>query len=179
MVDNPYLAPGTTELSGGLRPPLALVICCGLACVVFAFVSISSGTPCVWAPFPLPSVIPAILFYPLILPIPFGFFYLNSRSLFHSAEPATESTPPLPKFRVVAIVLNALWIANGWSYGVSYQGTQHVVVVSVINIVFTAMIALLWCATRRQDAHYSRLASSTVFSIWFFWYAFPWLGELP
>jgi hypothetical protein len=71
------------------------------------------------------------------------------------------------------------WLGAGWRYGLEYQGQGFTWGIIVINLVFMAILWVLWGASRRDASFSWRVNFGILLHYWLFWFAFPWLGELP
>ena len=115
--------------------------------------------------------------YP-IAAIPFGTFLLMNA--YQIMEP--NAAPIRMRFSFLLgllTVLSVLYFALGWQYGVRYQGTWYTLVTAAINLGFLLVLWVWRLAIRQRASKASALGFATLLHCWLFWFAFPYLGELP
>jgi hypothetical protein len=62
---------------------------------------------------------------------------------------------------------------------VRYQGAYYTAVSAAINLSFLFVLWGWWLAKWQKTSTAGALGFAAVFHCWFFWLAFPYLGELP
>jgi hypothetical protein len=97
--------------------------------------------------------------------------------------PTTWLDPVPPKrtvlLSVVMIVISAVSIAFGYSYGLEYQGDDYTLKVSVVSIAsWIGILTLAFLAMRNKTRAWN-VAYHLFFFAWLAWYAIPYMGELP
>jgi hypothetical protein len=139
--------------------------------------------PRVLSPMPLLTMIPVFALGHwelrwLISPIPFGTFILMNSYLLR-----TSSAEPLPKrfpcLLGLATALSVLYFILGWKDGIRYQGASYTLASAVINAWFLLVLWTWWLAVRHRASMTAALGFATLLHSWLFWFAFPYLGELP
>ena len=158
---------------------ILVFLVCDLSMIAVVATAASAGVPTVISPLPMPIIIPMFIGFPfaIIAAIPVGMFFVM-------LWPITRNERgPIPMrasiLFVIATALSALWHVAGWSYGVQYEGFDYTVAVEAIS--FGSIIGLwfLWAFTRRDPSFGWRIIFGTLLLYLLFWYAFPYLGELP
>jgi hypothetical protein len=153
------------------------------AVVLLSWLTISPGTPQVYAPLNLLVVIPAFMSSGL-----FGDSYLLAVAVVPVffclwCWPVLRGRTTLPIRSVVllilAVVLSAASLVFGARYGVEYQSVGYVIGVAVINIVCWALLGVLAFLARRSPSFGHNLGFHAALFAWLAWCAFPYLGELP
>jgi hypothetical protein len=80
---------------------------------------------------------------------------------------------------VVAVLLSAAWLISGYRYGVQYQSAGYVAGVVIINVVCWVFLGALAVFARRHPSFGHSLGFHAALFAWLAWGAFPYLGELP
>ena len=159
----------------------------GTAAIVFvallSWLTITPGTPQIYAPLNLLVVLPAFL----------------TADLFHGAYIIAVAVVPLffclwcwPVLRgsvtlptrsiillILAVILSAASLIFGSRYGVEYQSVSYVVGVAIINIICWVLLGLLALLAHRRPSFGHNLGFHAALFAWLAWCAFPYLGELP
>ncbi len=183
--DNPFAPPTEASVSvlpadiGPTLPTPALVLLC-VAIAVITLVSTSTGVPKVYSPFPALVILPAFFGIPIPL-IAIGSAGMFSASLLRhfQGKPAPRPNRGLTVVLAMTTGLTALSIVVGWSSGVQYQGSNHTIAVTIANLIFAAIAWTTWSWARIQGRSRMQVAFSFTLFAWMFWYALPYLGELP
>jgi hypothetical protein len=132
--------------------------------------------PTVWAPLPLHMFLLVLVLGPFTLLLPPMFFWTWSNGLFNGQE-------DIPRRSLIALivlgVLAAIHYFASWQYGIEYQGRTHTMVVGVVTLIFLVSLGALAYMARRQPSWGKSLAFHWLLFLWFCYYAFPALGELP
>ncbi len=146
----------------------------------------SRGVPTILSPLPLFVVVPLFLASALgfkelwwfVAPIPFVTFCMMN---FYQLRVA--SSTPLPmRFSLIlgfSTVVSIYLFAGGWEYGVRYQGAVYTLASAAINRSILLILWGWWLATWRKASKAGALGFGTLLHCWLFWFAFPYLGELP
>jgi hypothetical protein len=146
----------------------------------------STGMPTILSPLPLLVVAPLFVAdglqyadpWRFAASIPFSTFFLMNFYQFRVAGPA----PVRMRFSFllgVATAFSVLYFVMGWQYGIRYQGASHTLATAVINRFFLLALWGWWLAIRQKASKPNALAFATLLHCWLFWFAFPYLGELP
>jgi hypothetical protein len=162
---------------------LAVFLLCAALCAVASWCGISSGVPTMLTPLPLFSIVPYFalgdtgLWWSIPL-IPIGTFVLLN---FYQLRVTGPSPLPTRFAFLLGLVtaFSACWFVGGWGYGVQYQGLLFTLDSAVINVVFLLVLWSWWFAVRRRASKAAALRFATLLHCWLFWFAFPYLGELP
>jgi hypothetical protein len=132
--------------------------------------------PTVWAPLPLHMFLLLWFVGPLTMLLPPIFFWTWSNGLF-------TGQADVPRRSLIATgvlaVLSVVYYVGSWPYGVKYQGRIHTIAVGVATLMFLIALGALAVVARRQPSWAKSLAFHWLLFLWFCWYAFPYLGELP
>lgn len=185
LSDNPYAPPteaGATAPPAVIGPtlptPVLVSLCFAIAVITWA--STSTGVPEVYSPFPLLVILPAFFGIPIPL-IAIGSAGLFGVSLLRHFQGTPAPRPNRGLTVVLAMItgLTALSIIGGWSYGVEYQGANHTIAVTIANLIFAAIAWSTWTRARIPGRSRMQVAFSFTLFAWMFWYALPYLGELP
>ena len=167
-------------------PTLIGLILCASLCAMAAYFSCSTGTPTIFSPLPFPVFV-SLLAAPSLgatnpwlfaASIPFGTFLLMN---FYQLRLA-ETAPLRTRFTVLlglVSVLSVLYFAMGWQYGLRFQGPSYTLATASINLAIFIILGTWWLGLRQQASKTSGLLFATALHCWFFWFAFPYLGELP
>lgn len=159
----------------------------GVAAVVLvallSWLTISAGTPQIYAPFNLLVVLPAFLSsglfeggYIIAVAVVPLFFCLWCWPVLHGRTTLPTRSIVL---LILAVVLSAASLIFGFRYGVEYQSVSYVVGVAVINVVCWALLGALALLARRRPSFGHNLGFHAALFAWLAWCAFPYLGELP
>ena len=138
------------------------------------------------APLPLLVVVPLFVasgleyadHWCLAASIPFSTFFLMNFYQLRVAGPA----PLRVRFTFllgVATAFSLLYFVMGWQYGIRYQGAPHTLATAAINLFFLLALWGWWLAIRQKASKPSASCVRNTASFWLFWFAFPYLGELP
>lgn len=176
-----------------LTQNLTLMLVGAVVASVAGWVGLNTGVPTILSPLPLFSVVPA--FYLSMCPpewsvligacwswllaaVPFvTYLVLNFDFGFKvGSEPVPARFPIL---MAVATIASGYWIISGWGFGCSFQSVSYTKSVTLINILALLVIWVLWVAIRRSASRLATITLATLFHSWLYWFAFPWLGELP
>jgi len=140
------------------------------------------GSPTIVSPLPYPFVlavfsgVPSFLLPPLV---GLAFVLWDPRPLLRTATSANDSLPRRTYLLVAAVaLLSGTWFSVGWTYGVTYQGYEHIVICAAFGaVLLIATILQSWVTIRsRNRAH--TIATHVILFAWASSYAFPYLGEL-
>jgi hypothetical protein len=165
---------------------LIFLILCASMCTVASWCGSSKGLPTIVSPLPLFVVVPWFLAGALgytepwwfVAPIPFGTFLLMN---FYQLR-AAGSAPLRMRFSFLlglSTVFSVFVFVGGWEYGIQYQGAFYTLASAAINLSFLLVLWGWWLAIRRRGSKAAALGFATLFHCWLFWFAFPYLGELP
>jgi hypothetical protein len=176
-------APFARRSSSGTASSLAALILGATLCTLAAWCGSWQGMPRVLSPLPLFVVVPLFAsgdprFWWIVGPIPFGAFVLMNLYQLRIASPAPLPTR-FPVLLGLATAFSGCWFIGGWEYGVRYQGASYTQAVALINFSFLAVLWGWWLAVRRRAHRAAAFGFATLLHSWLFWFAFPWLGELP
>lgn len=141
-------------------------------------IATSTGTPEVWAPFPLTVILPlfitgsrilaviplAILSFVITLPVLAG----NTRLRWYS-----WSAPLI----VASFSWLNLFLGSSYSWG--YHGVAYTLTCVAANFAFSGALAVLWIKLRRGPSFVLVEVFHAALSLWLATYAFAYLGELP
>jgi hypothetical protein len=170
----------------GSAANLVILILGATVCTFASWCGSSVGYPTIFSPLPLFVIAPLFLAGDLwnpvpwwfVAPIPFATFLFMNLYQVRVASPA-----PLPmRFPVLlgmATAFSILWFAEGWGYGTRYQGAAYTLASASINVLFLHILWGWWLAIRRSASKAGALGFATLLHCWLFWFAFPYLGELP
>ncbi|MBU1123350.1 hypothetical protein KJ652_02060 [Patescibacteria group bacterium] len=141
--------------------------------------SISTNVPHILSPFSLPLVIPLFLGLPILAIVFISIFIFV---LFNSTILYKISFDKIP-MRLQALVgvtciLSIIWFVLGWEYGLTYQGTQYTRGIALLNFSIACILVLFCYFVRKRPTWIQVITIATLAHIWFFSYAFPYLGEL-
>lgn len=175
-----YVPPAEADYQGNARDPIRIFMIgiCSLTTMVAAWQSISEGVPELLSPLPLLVILPGLCFLPLALATPVITF-----AILHADVTRRRAIEPIPLRSFVLLCLATLgstfWLGAGWSCGLDYQGTRYTCGIIAVNLAFLAVLWLMWLTLRRDCPFNLRLTFGILLQYWLFWFAFPWLGELP
>lgn len=157
-----------------------LLILCGAAPVAAAWISIAPGWPRAWAPFPMLVIMP--LFMELSQTL-LGLAVLGSFVALNLYVARAAQPQPIPlRFPIVlgiSTALSSVWFWLLWTSGVEHYGASHVWSVLSINIVLVTLLWSLGFIFRTRATRAQLLSLAILMHCWLFWFAFPWLFELP
>jgi hypothetical protein len=182
---SPWVAETPGSLSGFVARTAAVVFC-GCLCSTVAWYGSSQGVPTILAPMPL--FVTAVIFsMPQTLGLNAWIFVAAFASgtfvLMNSYQLRWSSCSILPiRFPVLLVIATAFsvcFFAFDWEYGVRFQGAFYTLTSAAINTLFLLVLWAWWLAIRRRASVAGALGFATVFHCWLFWFAFPYLGELP
>jgi hypothetical protein len=154
-------------------------ILCALSTIAVAKISCSANVPTVLSPFPILVVLPLFMGLPFLAVAAISVMSFVA-ILWPICQSGRGPIPPRATILLgIATGLSALWVGAGWSYAVGYHGLHYTAWVTAINSIFVASLWGLWVPLRGNAAFGWRIAFGTLFFYWLFWFAFPYLGELP
>ena len=187
VTEHPYASPSATNMLSSRQDsshgkafskPVLVAFCAAIGAITWT--SVSTGVPTVYAPFPFVVILPAFLGLPVPLISVFaaGIFALAHLRHFKGIP------RPIPHFGFTILLtlntaLTALAIIIGWSYGLQYQGAIYTVGVASANCLFCSLAWALWRVSRRPYCYGSQVIFGFILFAWLFWYALPYMGELP
>lgn len=153
-----------------------------VALALLSWLTISPGTPKVYAPCNVLVVFPgwltgsadgALVVALVLVPALFCLW----------CWPVFRGRTTLPTRSIIllicAVTLSAVWLVYGYRYGVEYQSTGYVASVATINLVCWALLGVLAVLARRRPSFVHNLGFHAALFAWLAWCAFPYLGELP
>jgi uncharacterized membrane protein YuzA (DUF378 family) len=159
---------------------MTLLAALGLAVTAYVGLFVS-GVPTIFSPFPVLTVIPALMLSgpPLdyvVVVIPCLLFLLWNPQLMQQEAKIPRRTYIL--FGLLA-VLSILYFAASWKWGLQYQGLQFTAVICSINVAWIGFLTISFrrCLKKAPAFGTSLLIQWMLFA-WLSWCAFPWLGEL-
>lgn len=163
-----------TSVGAAIVVVLALLSC----------LSVSPGTPQVYAPLNLVVLVPAFwadelvrgaFIYVAVAVVPLCFCLWCWSVLGGSVTLPARSVVLL----VVAVALSAFSLIFGAHYGIEYQSVGYVVGVATINVICWVLLGGLAFLARRRPSFGHNLGFHAALFAWLAWCAFPYLGELP
>lgn len=155
----------------------------GLGLLVPASVGLlGASIPTMLCPFPALTVLPAFLLsdfylFKAAVAVPMLLFFVWRPGLFRG-----EAIVPKRSYVLLAIatVLNVVYFAASWHWGLQYQGPQYVHVVCAVNVAWVAFLIVAFARSWKAPPSFNySLFVHWMFFAWLAWYAFPYLGELP
>jgi hypothetical protein len=167
-------------------PTLINLILCASLCAMAARFACSTGVPTILSPLPF-AVFVSFLLAPALgatnpwlfsASIAFGTFLLMNFYHLDLAGPA----PLRPRFACLlglTSVLSVLYFAVGWQGGLRFQGASYTLATASINFTILIILWTWWLGLRQQASRACALLFATLLHCWLFWFAFPYLGELP
>jgi hypothetical protein len=167
-------------------PTLINLILCASLCAMAARFACSTGVPTILSPLPF-AVFVSFLLAPALgatnpwlfaASISFGTFLLMN---FYQLD-LTCPAPLRPRFACLlglTSVLSVLYFAMGCEGGLRFQGASYTLATASINLAILVILWTRWLGLRRQASKASALSFATLLHCWLFWFAFPYLGELP
>jgi hypothetical protein len=84
-----------------------------------------------------------------------------------------------PVLLTIGTSLSFFWFAYSVRYSYGYHGPTYTVGITIINSAWILLLWALWYWIRIRARFWSALGWSLALNCWLFWFAFPWLGELP
>jgi len=160
---------------------MTLLAALGLAVTAYVGLFVS-GVPTIFSPFPVLTVIPALMLSGppidyVVVVIPCPLFLLWNPQLMQQEGKIPRRTYIL--FALLA-VLSILYFAASWKWGLQYQGPQFTAVICSINVAWIGFLTIAFrrCLKKAPAFETSLLIQWMLFA-WLSWCAFPWLGELP
>lgn len=149
--------------------------------------SISANSPNIFSPLSFVVILPGMALSKVISTNKLTYFLFST--LFTPAIFVLWSFPLLRgqtripnRSKIAASLLTALSLYSligSWSYGVTYQGVFHTVVICIWNIICWFVLFFLNRSNSIYQSYWSNYVFHWVFFAWLAWVAFPWLGELP
>jgi hypothetical protein len=170
----------------GTAENLGVLIVCASVCTVASWYGSSTGVPTILSPLPLLVAVPLFLASALgytelwwvVGPIPFVTFCMIN---FYQLR--VRSSAPLPtRFSFLlglSTVCSIFYFVGGWKYGVRYQGGLYALASAAMNLSIRVVLWGWWLADRRRASKARAFGFGTLLHCWLFWFAFPYLGELP
>jgi hypothetical protein len=77
-----------------------------------------------------------------------------------------------------AMILNLIWFAVCWEWGLHYQGVRYTYTICAANILWAVFLGGLLVGLRNRDASFkTNLLLHWALFAWLAWYAFPFFGE--
>jgi len=155
------------------------IIIAGLLLSTFTTVMmLSTYTPKIWGPFPLPLFTIYFFSGESILTLfitPAIAFWIWDIQLFQG-----KGTIPLRSIvaLVAAIGLSIAYFFTGGSGGLEFQGLLYTLGVSVLSGVLIIVLIYLLFICRKKPSFTRSLLFHVIAMFWFFSYAFPYFGEL-
>jgi hypothetical protein len=139
-----------------------------------------NGVPTIVSPFPMFTALPAF-FLPMTIT---SLAVVGPTLLFFSWNPGlfreqTETPKRSVGLLLIATVLNAVYFVGSWAGGLHYQGAPYTYSVLILNLVWLAVLWVLFVRQLRQPSFAGNLTVHWIFFAWIAWYAFPYMGELP
>jgi hypothetical protein len=133
--------------------------------------------PTVFYPFPAFMFIPALFgLRQAAVAIPMVLFFVWNPGLFQGDAAVPKRSYVLP---IAATLLSPLWFVVGWKDGLAVQGPKYNYSVCAVNVVWIALLWLLFARGRRAEPSFKmNLLFHWMLFAWFAWYAFPFLGEM-
>jgi hypothetical protein len=160
------------------------VVMCGCVVSVVAWYGSSRAVPTILSPMPL--LVTAELIVVWWIPNFWIFVFLfasGSYLLMNLYQLRRANYVGLPSRFVFVLSISTVYsvchFAFGWQYGVRYQGTVYTVASALINLGFLLLLWTWWYFQRRSSSAWGALGFATVLHAWLFWFAIPYLGELP
>ena len=141
-----------------------------------------SGVPTILCPFPMLTILPALLLSGLHLEkaavaVPMLLFFVWCPGLFRGQAKIPARSYGL---FIVATISTIVYFVVSWKWGLQYQGSRFTHVVGMANIVCLAILGFAFSRSWRRASSfgYSLFVHWILFA-WLAWCAFPYLGELP
>jgi len=179
-------APRAQPSFSGSAANLVVLILCASLCTLASWCGSSGGVPTILSPLPLFVVAPLFLAPELgyteprwfVAPIPFATFLLMN---FYQLRVANSAPLPM-RFSFLLGLSTAFSVfefVGCWEYGVRYQGALYTLASAAINLSFLLVLWGWWLAISPRGSKAAALGFATLLHCWLFWFAFPYLGELP
>jgi len=158
--------------------PGAMTFLSGAALLIPATVGMFlTGGPTVLGPLPALTVIPTFALGIPATPVPTLLFFAWNPALFKGSVTMPKRTYWL---FIAAAVLNAVWFAAGWKFGLHYQGATYTYSVCAINVAWIAILGTILMRSHKANLSFaSNIFAHWLLFAWLAWFAFPYLGELP
>ncbi len=67
----------------------------------------------------------------------------------------------------------------GWDFALEYHGQGYVWGIFIVNVLAVVLLSSLYIVRRGNASRVFLLFFATLEHCWLFWFAFPYLGELP
>jgi hypothetical protein len=161
---------------------ITLLAALGLAVTAYVGLFVS-GVPTIFSPFPVLTVIPALMLFPgppldyVVVVIPCLLFLLWNPQLMRQEGKIPRRTYIL---FVLLTLLSILYFAVSWHWGLQFQGPQFTAVICSINVAWIGFLAIAFLrCSKNTPAFATSLFIQWMLFAWLSWCAFPWLGELP
>ena len=161
------------------------IVFCFIVITACTALTVSAGSPRYYSPFSLTTVLPIFLVYTsgisgvalsFIAAIPNAFvFLISTLSL---TEQDSKLTKPFTIFCAITILLSIAFFVVSFSYGVTYQGLSHTVLMCIFSSIFIAAIFAAFKLNNQNPNINNALAFRVLFFSWVGWVSFPWLGEM-
>src|SRR5574341_1857051 len=171
------------KLPPALALPLGAIVVAGVSLLGIAYCNGSR----VWSPCPLPLMLSAswigenllgdIDRGPALIPL------LGASLFVVIALPLATRTsrvvlPPL-LFCAVVMLGSVFYFIVAWPYGVQFEGLAYTSTLAGFNLVLCAVAVWLGRMAVRSRSYRDRYRFTLFMCMWFVWFAFPWLGEMP
>jgi hypothetical protein len=160
---------------------LVMALCISL--LLFSYLGLfSAGTPRIYCPLPILTMLPVILLQGSWLPL---LVVLIPSIMFITWTPRLlqPGYADLPKRTVVLTallsILSIFYFTASWKYGLAYQGQTYTIIMCLINAVWLVFLWLSIIHALRRPSFKATLLSHWLLFVWLSWHAFPYLGELP
>lgn len=157
--------------------PLVATVIGGLALVLPASAIFWVGYPRPWAPLPLVLVLPAfneLDWLSLLIPT-IGFWTLGWKLFRGETRVGWWATSLIS----LVALLNAVYLVQGWSYGIDWQGPLHAWIVALVSLAFYVLLGGIAVRVHRRPSFGAAFSFYWLTFLWLGWYSFPYLGELP
>jgi len=181
-------APHCQPSFSGYAANLILLLVCAALCTVASWFGSAQEMPTILSPLPLFVVVPLFAASELgcaqpwcwwfVAPVPLGTFLVMN---FYQLRLASSAPLPMRFFFLLglATACSVYLFVGGWAYGVRYQGASYTLASAGINLSFLLILWGWWLAVRQRASKATALGFATLLHCWLFWFAFPYLGELP
>jgi hypothetical protein len=186
LFGTPLPAPLKPSEGSSFARSFVLLAACASFSTFLAWYGCSDGVPTVLSPMPWLTFTPLFLAsvrgyaqpWWFVVPIPFGTFFLMNSYQLRVAR--LDSLPMRFSFLLgVATAFFVLFFATSWQPGVRYQGLFFTATSAAINLTVLVVLWGWWFAIRRRISKAGALAFATLLHYWLFWFALPYLGDLP
>lgn len=158
---------------------VSLVLAISLVCAMLAWQSCSTAQPSPISPYPICVAFAVALNIPrTAIAVLAGILTFLINILLVSRNQGKHISTLGLIGLIILTATSAVSIAANWRYGIHYQGLQHMMLITIYNIVFSAVawFAVLWWKVSQRA--YVRYYIFTTVSFWISWCAVPWTGEL-